>query len=114
MSLGARRGRADASRAALVAAGSAHLPRAISRFIPPGIRFVLALQAGVPIVPVAIRGGREVLPKGSLRARPGTIEVVFRTPVPTTTYSLHSKEALIAAVRERIVAGLKPPRAEFN
>lgn len=76
--------------------------------------FVLALQAGVPIVPVAIRGGREVLPKGSLRARPGTIEVVFRTPVPTTTYSLHSKEALIAAVRERIVAGLKPPRAEFN
>src|SRR3989442_2626656 len=37
--------------------------------------FILALQAGVPIVPVAIPGGRGVLPKGSLRAKPGTIEV---------------------------------------
>jgi 1-acyl-sn-glycerol-3-phosphate acyltransferase len=68
--------------------------------------FVLALQAGVPIVPVSIRGGREVLPKGSLRVRPGTIEVVFGASVPTSGYTLDTKEVLIAMVRDRIGAGL--------
>lgn len=68
--------------------------------------FILALQVGVPIVPVSIRGGHEVLPKGSLRIRPGTIDVVFGEPVSTSSYSLETKDDLIAAVRERIAAGL--------
>jgi 1-acyl-sn-glycerol-3-phosphate acyltransferase len=68
--------------------------------------FVLALQAGVPIVPVSIRGGGTVLPKGSLRVRPGTIEVRFGAPIPTTGYSLDTKDSLIALVRDRIGAGL--------
>lgn len=69
--------------------------------------FVLALKAGVPIVPVSIRGGRAILPKGSLRVRPGTIEVVFGAAVPTSGYTLETKETLIAAVRDRITAGLE-------
>lgn len=68
--------------------------------------FVLALQAGVPIVPVAIRGGRQVLPKGALRIRPGDIDLVFGAPVATSSYTLETKDTLIAAVRERITAGL--------
>jgi len=70
--------------------------------------FVLALQAGVPIVPVSIRGGREILPKGSLHARPGTIDIVFGAPIPTVGYTLDTKDALIAVVRDRIAAGLRP------
>jgi len=73
--------------------------------------FVMALKAGVPIVPVSIRGGRDVLPKGSLRVKPGTIEVVFGAPIQTSTYTLDTKEALIAAVRDRIAAGLGPSPA---
>jgi len=73
--------------------------------------FVMALRAGVPIVPVSIRGGRDVLPKGSLRVRPGTIEVVFGAPIQTSTYTLDTKEALIAMVRDRIAAGLRPSPA---
>lgn len=68
--------------------------------------FILALQAGVPIVPVAIRGGRQVLPKGALRIRPGDIDVIFGAPVATSSYTLETKDTLIAAVRERITAGL--------
>ena len=60
----------------------------------------------MPIVPVSIRGGHDVLPKGSLRIRPGTIDVVFGEPVPTSSYSLETKDDLIAAVRERITVGL--------
>lgn len=68
--------------------------------------FILALQMGIPVVPVSIRGGHEVLPKGSLRIRPGTIDVVFGEPVPTSSFTLESKDALIATVRDRIIAGL--------
>jgi 1-acyl-sn-glycerol-3-phosphate acyltransferase len=70
--------------------------------------FVLALKAGVPIVPVSIRGGHQVLPKGTLRVRPGSIDVVFGAPIPTSSYSLdsRSKEELIAIARERIASGL--------
>jgi len=70
--------------------------------------FILALQAGVPIVPVSIRGGGQVMPKGSLSVRPGTIEVVFGAPVSTSTYTLATQDALIAAVRDRIATGLRP------
>jgi len=79
--------------------------------------FILALQAGVPIVPVSIRGGREVLPKGSLRVRSGTIEVLFGAPVFTTDYMLDTKDALIATVRERIgegLAGQSAPEGDEN
>lgn len=68
--------------------------------------FVLALQAGVPIVPVSIRGGREVLPKGSLRIRPGTIVVQFGAPIETSSFTFETRDSLIAAVRDRIAAGL--------
>jgi len=68
--------------------------------------FILALQAGVPIVPVSIRGGHEVLPKGSLRVRRGTIEVIFGAPIQTSTYTFETRDALIQAVRERIATGL--------
>jgi 1-acyl-sn-glycerol-3-phosphate acyltransferase len=76
--------------------------------------FVLALRAGVPIVPVSIRGGRAILPKGSLRARPGRIEIVFGSPVPTSDYALPNKDQLIALVRCRIDAGLNEAAAVPN
>lgn len=71
--------------------------------------FILAIRAAVPIVPVSIRGGREVLPKGSLHVTPGDIEVVFGTPIATSDYTMASKDELIALVRDRIAAGLRSP-----
>ncbi len=68
--------------------------------------FVLAIQARAPIIPVSIRGGHAVLPKGRLAARPGTIEVVFGEPVDASSYSFESRDALIEIVRRRIAAGL--------
>jgi len=69
--------------------------------------FILAIQAGVPIVPVSIRGGREVLPKGSLRVSPGRIDVIFGAPVATSGYTMADKERLIDLVRDRIDAGIR-------
>jgi len=43
--------------------------------------FMLALKSGCPIVPVAIKGTHEILPKGSLKAQPGQVEVLIGRPI---------------------------------
>jgi len=69
--------------------------------------FILALEAGAPIVPVSIQGGAVVLPKGSLRIRPGTIHVTMDAPIDTTAYSSPTRDELIERVRRAIAAGLE-------
>jgi len=44
---------------------------------------LIAVKAGCPIVPVAINGSHKVLPKGSIRVRPGRIKMTFGLPVQT-------------------------------
>src|SRR5262245_57838747 len=61
--------------------------------------FVLAIQAGVPILPITIQGSREVLAKGSLRIRPGTIQVRIGEPIDPSRYALDDKERLMQEVR---------------
>jgi 1-acyl-sn-glycerol-3-phosphate acyltransferase len=43
--------------------------------------FVLGIQTGTEIVPAAIVGSRDIMPKGSLLIRPGTITVRFGQPI---------------------------------
>ena len=45
--------------------------------------FYMAAQAGVPIVPVAIKNSDYLMGKGTGEARSGTIEMVMLTPIPT-------------------------------
>jgi 1-acyl-sn-glycerol-3-phosphate acyltransferase len=61
--------------------------------------FVLAIQAGVPILPITIQGSREILAKGSLRIRPGTIHLRIGEPIDPARYSLDEKERLMQEVR---------------
>ena len=44
--------------------------------------FMLALETGYPIVPLAIRGSGRILPRGSWTPRGGDIEVVVGPPIP--------------------------------
>lgn len=44
---------------------------------------LIAIKAGCPIVPVAISGSHQVLPKGSIMVHPGRIKVTFGLPVQT-------------------------------
>ena len=46
--------------------------------------FYMAAQAGVPIVPVAIKNTDHLMGKGTGEARAGTIEMVMLAPIPTT------------------------------
>ena len=67
--------------------------------------FILALDAGVPIVPVVIRGTRSIMPKERLRIRPGRVTLEILAPIDTTAYARKNKDDLIAAVRRAICDG---------
>lgn len=66
--------------------------------------FMLALQAQVPIVPVALQGSRQVLAKNSWRLRPGRVSVQIFPAVETAGLKTADRECLMEAVR-RPLAG---------
>lgn len=65
--------------------------------------FFLALENGVPIVPVTISGTRELMPKGQGFARRGTVGVVFHEPVPVAGYTPETMSGLMEKVRSTIL-----------
>lgn len=65
--------------------------------------FMLAIEAGVPIVPIAIEGARDVLPADGFRPRPGEIRVAIGEPIPTEGLSADDRDALIRRVRDRVI-----------
>jgi 1-acyl-sn-glycerol-3-phosphate acyltransferase len=67
--------------------------------------FHLALKAGVPIVPVALRGTRALMPRGSYLLRSGTITVILGEPIPTQGLSDEDRTTLSERVRS-VVEGM--------
>jgi 1-acyl-sn-glycerol-3-phosphate acyltransferase len=68
---------------------------------------MMALEAGAPVVPVAISGSREVLPKHSLALRRGTIRVRVLPPIETAGRGAQGRDALMAEVRRAIERGAR-------
>jgi 1-acyl-sn-glycerol-3-phosphate acyltransferase len=62
--------------------------------------FVIALEAGLPIVPLSIVGSRHVMKKGELMVCPGTVSLVVHDPIETARASRDSARDLAASVRE--------------
>ena len=69
--------------------------------------FVLAISAGVPIVPTIVHGVIQVQRKGSMRIRPGVANIHFLEPVPTTGYSYEQRDELTEIVWQRMAAALR-------
>jgi 1-acyl-sn-glycerol-3-phosphate acyltransferase len=65
--------------------------------------FVLAIAAGVPVVPVRIDGTFEMLPRGSLALRAGSTRVRIGVPIPTTGLTYEDRDALTTRCREEII-----------
>jgi 1-acyl-sn-glycerol-3-phosphate acyltransferase len=64
--------------------------------------FIMAIQAQAPVVPVAVRGGRDAMRKGSAIVRPVRVSVRIGPPIPTTGLTLEDRDVLIARVREQV------------
>ena len=67
---------------------------------------LLAIGAGVPVVPVACIGAHRILPKKSLRIRPGEVLVRFCPPIDAGAYRAADRAKLAERVRAAIAAAL--------
>lgn len=68
--------------------------------------FVLAITAGVPVVPVLTYGTREVLPRGSFLITPTTVHIHLLEPVPVEGLDYNARGELSDTVRTRIADAL--------
>jgi 1-acyl-sn-glycerol-3-phosphate acyltransferase len=69
---------------------------------------VMAIKAGVPIVPMICSGAHRVMEKRSLVIHPGEIVVEFLTPIDASKYPLEERDALNDAVHDAMAAALPP------
>jgi len=65
--------------------------------------FYLAIQSGVPIVPITIIGSGDIMPKRSLKVKPGKIKLVIDKPISVKGYTLEDRQELINRVRQVII-----------
>jgi 1-acyl-sn-glycerol-3-phosphate acyltransferase len=73
--------------------------------------FVIAIDAGSRIVPVAVQGGRALMPRGGFRIRSGTVRVRVLDPVDAAGYSYTDRDRLVGEVHARIAAAIGEMRA---
>ncbi len=112
-----RSGRLDSAKQSLRAAGEVLRSGLSITIFPEGTRseneqllpfkkgpFFLAMQTGVPVVPVTIAGTGAMLGKGSQRLRPGTAHVFFHAALDPRQF--RSRDELVEAVRAAIASAL--------
>jgi 1-acyl-sn-glycerol-3-phosphate acyltransferase len=69
---------------------------------------VMAIKAGVPIVPVVCSGAHRVMRKRSLRIYPGEIVVKFLDPIDSSKYSFDKRDELNDRVHDAMAVALPP------
>jgi len=66
--------------------------------------FVLALQAGVPIVPIAIEGSMRCMPAHLRPFRPGVVRMAIGKPILTAGMGMDGRDRLVEQAREAVLA----------
>lgn len=64
--------------------------------------FLIAIKAGVPIIPVGLDGPARSLARGAYLLRAGRITVRFGEPIPTSGLGVTAKDALMTQVRDGV------------
>ncbi|MDP2643693.1 MAG: lysophospholipid acyltransferase family protein [Desulfobacterales bacterium] len=64
--------------------------------------FLIAIDAGAPIVPVIIHGTRSIMPKNKFRINPGNVDLEILQPIQTDGYTRKQRDELLDKVRNSI------------
>ncbi len=73
-----------------------------------GGSIMLAMQAGLPIVPISVVGSRHVMKKGELTTRPGHVTLIVHDPIETAAISEPSVEE-VRQFADRVRDIVRPP-----
>ena len=65
--------------------------------------FHLAINSGAQVVPVAIRGSREIMKRGSALIHGGVVDIELGAPIATTGMGPSDRDLLLEQVRARVV-----------
>jgi len=74
--------------------------------------FVLAVDAGVPIVPIIIRGTCDIIPKGHFMIRPAPVTMQILDPVETDGYTRKTKDQLLERIRSILIDNVESGQQE--
>jgi len=69
--------------------------------------FVLAVDSGVPIVPVILHGTWKIMPKNQFLIEPGHVVVEIKKPIESSDYTRETKDLLMGKIRNVIVESLE-------
>jgi 1-acyl-sn-glycerol-3-phosphate acyltransferase len=69
---------------------------------------VMAINAGVPLVPVACSNAHRIMKKRDLKIYPGEILVEFLPPIEAAKYKLEERDTLNQRLHDELAAGLPP------
>ena len=75
----------------------------VARF--KGGSFLIALEAGLPIVPISIQGSRHVMFRGQLMVCPGNVAVTVHAPIETAGVPRDAVRDFAARVRDVVASG---------
>jgi 1-acyl-sn-glycerol-3-phosphate acyltransferase len=68
--------------------------------------FVMAIEAGVSVVPVSISGAQKLMRKGEWTLQPGEVTIRFGPAVDASRYTMDRRSELLARVEALVAAGL--------
>jgi 1-acyl-sn-glycerol-3-phosphate acyltransferase len=74
----------------------------VARF--KGGPFVIALQAGLPVVPISVVGSRHVMFRGELTVRPGRVTVIVHDPIETANVPREQAREFASTVRDVVAS----------
>jgi len=67
---------------------------------------VMAIKAGVPLVPVACSNAHRIMKKRELKIYPGEIRVEFLAPIDSTKFTVDQRDELNQLLHDGLAAGL--------
>ena len=76
--------------------------------------FMMAIDAGVPIVPITISGATRIMPKGEVKVFPSTVRVTIHEPLSTEGYSKENVVELMNRTREKVFSALGDDEAGLS
>jgi 1-acyl-sn-glycerol-3-phosphate acyltransferase len=76
--------------------------------------FMMAIDAGVPIVPITISGATRIMPKAQIKVFPSTVHITIHEPISTEGYSRENVSELVQETRAKIFSALGEEEAELS
>lgn len=96
------------------AEGTRSLDGRVKKFKKGGV--MLALKTGLHIVPITVVGSYGLMPKHSMRIKPGIVKVIIGEPIDPSAYTEDDRDILLDKVRSSISSNLEDakPSGEYH